>query len=125
MWTEHVLNGFVDEMSRHLSGGSLVIYDGDGTFTEPLVRIVLPVPAFPIAEGAKTVARALPPSVIDRTGEARRAQLLTATGEVLANLTVKATDAVDADEADVLVDRTDFHRGGICQVSQISLRLQR
>lgn len=130
--TEQARNTFVDDLTHRLAGGELAIYEGPlpasptdsvPTFKEPLVRLHLPAPAF--APAVKGSAEGYPMEVapILATGEASWARLTSAKGEVVADLVVTAIDAKNVRDADVIVDRTDFHRGGKCTVTHFALRL--
>ncbi len=123
--SEQTINAIVDDIGLRLNGGQLRIFESApaGAFSEPLVALQLRSPAFPPAVGGR--AAALPPqkAEIARTGEASYGELVTASGEVLATLVIAATNSPEARYADVLADRTDFHRGGMCEVVSIVLRL--
>lgn len=120
--TTATVNRIVDDLASRLNGGALVIYNGS---QNELVRVPLDSPAFESAVDGIAVAIDLPESVILATGEGSRAQWQTAQGEGLADLVVRGVDAEDADAADVLLDRTDFQRGGMCSVSRATLSLKR
>lgn len=123
--SEQTVNALVDDIGFRLSGGQLRIFASPptGTFTEPLVSLQLRTPAFPPAVDGR--ATALPPqkAEIQQTGEATYGELVTASGDLIATLTVASRDTDAAREADVVADRTDFHRGGFCESVSIVLRL--
>lgn len=119
---EKTANRIVNELAARLNGGALVIYNGS---QDELVRMPLESPAFESAVDGVAVALELPESAIIATGNASRAEWQTAQGERLADLVVRAVDADDADTADMLLDRTDFQRGGLCIVSRATLSLPR
>lgn len=111
----------VNTTASQLTAGSLVIYGDDEG--QPLVVIPFQTPAFNLAADAHAVALDLPATLIQASGRATRAQLVTAEGQLVATLTVKAQDDRDVADADVLVDRTDFQRGGMCAIGRVVLRL--
>lgn len=123
--SESIINGLVDDLGRRLNGGQLRIFEAApaGPFTDPLVSLQLRSPAFPAASGGRAVAYMPQRAEIARTAEATYGELVTAAGEVVATLSVAATNSPEARYADVLADRTDFHRGGYCESVSIVLRL--
>ncbi len=123
--TVDVVNGVLDQIATSLNGGALVFSTVEGAFQQELVRIPLPSPAFTKAFDGQALGHALPEMPIAVTGEAATARLETAAGHVVADLTMRTEDAADAAMADVLVDRTDFHRGGICRVAPLVLTMSR
>lgn len=131
--TVAMANRLIGELAYQLNAGSLVILDGarpskpDASlaFQPVLVSIPFQTPAFADPVDGAAVAHDLPPQAIAVSGDAGFAQLHTATGQVVADLTVRAVDAQDADQADLLLERTDFQRGGLCTISRLTLRLPR
>lgn len=123
------LNGLVNDFAARLQAGSLAIYAGDrplvpgATTADPLVVIPLGSPAFPLAVDGLAVQASLPPAVIDRSGEASWAQLLTMHGEVVADVRVRSLSDPTATEADLVVDDTDFRRGGLVSLARLTLSL--
>lgn len=130
--SEATVNRLIDTMGASLDGGALVFYDGrpprpSEALEDPaeLVRVLLPVPAFHPAEAGKATSHDLPDTLVGDTGEARWARLLTSGGLVVADLVVRAQEAPDRASADILVDRTDFHRGGVCRLQPLILTMPR
>jgi hypothetical protein len=123
--SEKTVNAVVDDLGARLSGGQLLIFESvpTGVFAEPLVALQLRSPAFQPASRGRAVAMTPQKAEIARTGEATYAELVTAAGEVLATLAVAAANSEAARDADVIADRTDFHRGGMCESVSIVLRL--
>jgi len=123
--SDTTVNAVVDDIGARLSGGQLRIFESKpaGAFSEPLVSVQLRSPAFQPASRGRSVAVPPQKAEISRTGEATYAELVTAAGEVLASLVVAAASSEEARNADVLADRTDFHRGGMCESVSIVLRL--
>jgi hypothetical protein len=123
--SEKTINAVVDDLGMRLNGGQLRIYESapSGAFAEPLVSLQLRSPAFPPATGGRAQALVPQKAEIKKTGEATYGELVTAGGEVLATLAVASTTSPEAKYADVLADRTDFHRGGYCESVSIVLRL--
>lgn len=123
--TEALVNEIVDDVAARLNGGTLRIFEAPPTaaFSAPLVSLQLGNPAFHPAKGGKTSVVSLAKAQIDQTGEASYGELVTVTGDVLATLAVASKDAADVRDADVVADRTDFHRGGFCEALSVVLRL--
>jgi hypothetical protein len=129
---EKTLNGLVDDLTLRLAGGTLALYPGGPpaspqddlpVFKDALVVVTLRTPAFHPAVGGRAMGLPLETAGIRATGEASWGRLSTSSGEAIADLVVSAADSPDVREADIVVDRTDFHRGGICAVSSMLLRL--
>lgn len=130
---EATLNGLVDDLSLRVAGGVLRIYGEDvarvppqtplSTFTEPLIELALRLPAFQPAIAGKAIGLPVDATTIAKTGHATWARLFTAAGEVVADFTVAAIDAENAEQADVLVDRIDFQRGGLLTTLSMVLGL--
>lgn len=114
---DRLVNTFADA----LSGGRLVVYAGNSP--EPLALQPFDSPAFPPAVYGVAVTEELAPSFILKTGEARLAELQTASGDVLALVAVRRFDDPKAEAGDVLVDRTDFHQGGLLTLARVTLTL--
>lgn len=121
-------NWLVDRVANRLNGGTLAIYAGSlplEPLTEsaqaPLVELRFASQAFYPAEQGLAEAYDIQPAVVRTTGEAGWAQLVTSTGEQVGDVRVRAVDALDVELGDVLVDRTDFHRGGLCEVGRVTL----
>jgi hypothetical protein len=129
--TEDTVNGLVDGLASKLAGGRIGFYAGSPpnspTVSVPifqeLVVLRLASPAFRPAVGGRATGLIPEPSDIRDTGEVAWARLSTATGEPVADLVVASPTSAEAKEADIIVDRTDFHRGGKCTVSSMALRL--
>jgi hypothetical protein len=121
--TVETANVMVDAMTARLNGGSLRLYDGRGAFPTLLVSVPFGSPAFAPALLGVAAAYQLNPTPALASGEVQAAALVTATGAVVAMLTVRAQDATDAAQADALIDRTDVQRGGLCTVGSIVLTL--
>lgn len=111
-------NWLVDRAAGRLNSGTLTIHP-----ESDLVLVAIPFQreAFQPAENTVAVANPLPETVVSASGEARRATLATSTGEVLAEVAVRAVDDPDVQQGDVIVDRTDFHRGGRCVLERVTL----
>lgn len=127
-----VLNRLVETLATECAGGTIAIYDGDPpsspldpvpTFRDPLVSLRFQSPAFSPAKDGRALAKILEPQGIANTGEASWARLAGDDGDVKADLIVRSKDSPEAREADIVVDRSDFHRGGICTLSSVVLRL--
>lgn len=123
--TEETVNQIVDGLGARLNAGFLAFFASPASVLQPLVLIPLGSPAFHAAQAGIAEAQDLPSTVIERTGEARLAQLLTATQTAIATLTVKGQDDPDRNQADVILDRTDFHQGGMVTISRCLLRMPR
>jgi hypothetical protein len=121
--TVDTANVMVDAMTARLNGGSLRLYDGRGAFPTLLVSVPFGTPAFMGADNGIAVAHAVPPTPALVSGEVQAADLVSASGAVVAQLTVRAQDALDAAQADAVIDRTDVQRGGLCTVGAIVLTL--
>ncbi len=115
--TMETRNRLVDEMAGLLAGGELVLSSPD----VQLVRI--PLPGFGPAVSGIAVSEDLPDTVIQQSGDATTAMLVSADGIAIADLVVRAQDAEDVKTADVVLDRTDFQYGGICRVQAILLTI--
>lgn len=126
--SSYATNRLVDEAAALLDAGSLRIYESgpSASLREALVSVPFQSPAFgPSDEQGQAIAHELPATPIALTGEARWGEFVTATGTVFGDLKVRAVDADDAADADVVLDRTDFHRGGLCTIARVVLRLPR
>ena len=118
----------LDYFAAQLNGGALELYDGPMpgddealAFQPLLAKHVLETPAFTPSLNVRVTAYGFPnQTVILATGEARWARLVKGS-LVVANLTVGLKQADPADDPDVILDRTDLQRGGICRVDQLSL----
>ncbi len=120
-WTPAAVDRIVDDFAARLRRGWIVMYASrpDGQ-TPPLVR--QPLAGFAPAVDGLAVALDLSPSQIDRDGTARWAELLATDGEVLAVVRVRSVEEqAQADPGDVLVDRTDFHQGGLLTLARVTL----
>lgn len=112
----------VDRFASRLNAGRLAIYSSLPPVNgQPLVVLEFQANAFQPSKGTVAEAYPLQPAIVMASGEARTALLMTGSGEVLADVRVKTVDATDAEIGDVLVTRTDFHRGGLCEVGRITL----
>lgn len=118
-----VVDRFVNEAAALVDAGAIRVYDATGV--DLLVEIQLPVPGFVPAVNGRAHVAEIPPAVIALTGEAASATLVTASGQVVAELTIRDANASDADLADLVFDRLDFHRGGRCTVSALVLTMPR
>ncbi len=118
--TPSVASALLTTFTRPLSGGSIEIYAGSppSGIQDRLTSIPLARPAFAVNEQGHAVALGVLSSVILVSGTAGWAQLLSGDGEVVADLTV-GTDS----GSDLVVDRTDFQRGGTCTLDAVTLRL--
>jgi hypothetical protein len=124
-------NRLVNEMAMRLTGGALVVFSGTRPttpetalgFQQELARVQ--VASFALAETAVAVLDPIPETVIAVSGEASWAQWQTSSGEVLADVLVRAVSDPDANDADMLLDRTDFQRGGLLMLSRATLSLPR
>lgn len=129
--TVDIVNGQVDHLAAKLNGGTLVFYTGSRpeSITDALelqlelVRLALPSPAFRKASDGEAISHPIAATPIVVTGDARWARLLTAAGVIVADLLARTQNEPDAGQADAIVDRTDFHRGGLCRVAPIVLKL--
>lgn len=124
------LNRIVNDLASRLDGGLLAIYDGasftdPSSFLDPLVVVPLPSPAFDAAVDGQAISFELAPADTIRTGEAGTARLVTAAGDVIADLSVRARSDQNADLADIVLDRLDLHRGGRVVTGQIVLVMPR
>lgn len=108
----------VDRVAQRLNSGTITIRQVD---TLPLVSFDFQADAFQPAVQAVALANTLQPSVVSATGRAAFADLATSTGEVIAEVSVRSAEDPDAEEGDVIVDRTDFHRGGVCVLERVTL----
>lgn len=126
------VNRVLDAAGIMLSNGVLQFYAGNFPPTrgaqnvgEPLVEIPLLYPAFEPAVDGRAMGHELMPMPVAVTGDAGWARLLSHQGDIVADLTVRQADAPDADTADIVVDRIDFHRGGLCRVAPLVLTMSR
>ncbi len=113
----------IDRVAQRLNAGTITILAAGDADDGVLVSIPFQSPAFEPARNAVAVSHDLPPSVNVATGEARRAQLATSTGEVIADVPVRSVDDPNSDPGDVILDRTDFQRGGVCTLTRVTLAL--
>lgn len=110
-----------------LNEGHLEIYAGarlehpDAPLELQIRLVSLTLPAFSNPVAGSTMGRDIGPSAIEVTGEARFAILLAPDGERLADLTVNTRE--EEPTADLLFERTDFHRGGPCTIALLALTL--
>lgn len=123
-------NDQVNALAARLDGGSIEFYTGappgtpeDDWTAELLVSIPLPAPAFHHAQDGRAISHDLPATLILVTGEARWGRFVTSQGEVIGDMLARTPDAPDVEQADAIFERTDFHRGGLCAVSVVVLRL--
>ena len=65
---------------------------------------------------ARAVSVALPDAEIVVTGDARWARMVTAAGRPVADVRV-VEEGQPAGEADIILSRTDLHRGGILRLA--------
>lgn len=121
----HQAQAFADRLrfgSVRLYGGSPPASPGSATFAEALATLPFGDAAFS-ARGTELVADRPVMGVATRSGDAMWAELLTAGGVVIADLMVRASDAVDAELADIRLDRTDVQRGGEVTLTNLVFRL--
>lgn len=127
-----VINDLVNDLGFKLSGGSLEIYDDTPPaspktalplFRVPLVVIPLGAPAFEPAIDGRAQGILGNPVTIQATGDATWARLKDALGNTIADIDIRAVDAEDAHEADLMMDRIDLHRGGRLATGGMTLRL--
>jgi hypothetical protein len=118
--TADIADELVNTLAERLSGGRVAFYDEDGVL---LARVPLPSPAFHDANDGRAISRDLPSTTILATGDARTGQFVTSRGVVVGTFLARRPDEPDADRADALFDRTDFHRGGTLDIPLITLTL--
>ena len=116
--------------SAPLNAGRLEIYDGlaptlvsdDASFQTLLVALPLESPWYEINAAGILIALGFPVTAqIQMTGDAKWARLVTASGEVEALLSVGT--AADDPVPDVVLDRLDLQRGGLCTLDHLRLTL--
>ena len=117
---EAAADWLIDRFCSRLNNGMLVIYEGADLI---LTEFQFQAQAFTPAVAGVAEANPLPATIVLATGEATRAQLITSSGEALAEVAVRAMDAPDAELGDIFVDRTDFHRGGTCVLERVTVSL--
>ena len=99
-----------------LENGVLEILDATRDAAFPGVLVTAQMPDLAV-RGNQLLASTFAPATILATGEAKAARLLTAAGVHMADLTL------GTEHADVLMDRTDCQRGGVCTISSLTLTL--
>jgi hypothetical protein len=112
--------------ASRLNAGSIVIYPvnpATNPLTEPLIIVRFASPAFRPAVEGRVLAHDLTQTPVIRTGEAKFAELVTADGEAIGDARVRAVDDVEATNGDILLDRTDFQRGGMVTLASVTLSL--
>jgi hypothetical protein len=124
-------NDLLDYLAHQLDAGTLTIHEGKKpasplvdlpTFLDPLAVLSFRSPAFSPAMNGKARATELS-SIVLRSGTATWGRLANA-GQTVADYVIKASTDPDADEADLLMERTDFHRGGPVVISSVTLKLK-
>lgn len=116
----------LEDFATRLNAGAIVIYAANPStnpLAEPLIEVPFQSPAFQPVDNGRVEAFELQPTLILRDGDARWAELVTANGEAISDVSVRAIDAKDAEEGDILVDRTDFRRGVLCTLTRVTLTL--
>lgn len=113
-------NRLVGQMAAWLDGGSIVFLDGipGRRNANRLVELPLPIPAFLPEKNGEALALEIPTVLAILSGDISWAQLVSPTGEILANLTV-----ADTPGADLTLNRLDVQRGGEFTLSALVLRL--
>lgn len=122
--TTQAQDGWLTDLAQRFDGGTLRLLEA-GTLGVVLVEIPFDSPAFEPAISGKALARALPATVVTATGDVARAQVVSASGDAIADLVVRLLGALDEFEGDLILDRLDVQRGGICEIQSLVLRLPR
>lgn len=124
------VNAQLDILAASLDGGAVEFYEGDppsdvdgGEDAELLARVPLAAQAFFPAIDGRAISRDLTPTTIMATGTARWGRFVTSAGITVGDFLARAAEDPDASEADAILERTDFHRGGLLTVPLIILRL--
>ena len=125
------LNGQIEQFIASLDRGTLELYSGSmpspyaETFPDLLVSLPLKAPAF-VADGSGMAEINGPiESLVLRTGELGWGRLIDARSRIIADVVIKASGSEDVETADLVVNRTDLQRGGLCIVDQLTLTLPR
>ncbi len=128
--TMETVNAQLDILAASLDGGSVEFYEGPMPpdvemfpAGELLARVPLSSPAFSPAINGRANSRDIAPAVIGATGVAQWGRFVTIAGVTVGDFLARTADAPDAKEADAILERTDFHRGGLLTVPLIILRL--
>lgn len=117
-------NSLLEQLVADLASGQLRIYEREPSGSQsPLVSIPLGPDAFGQPSAGQVTSKALPAAVIEVSGQAGWADLVSRDGTRIGALIVRAMDARDVRSADLILDRVDFQRGGICQIDSITLQL--
>lgn len=115
-------NGIVDDFAAKLTDGFLAIYEHEPVpETQEVPLVVQPLAGFQPADQRVAVSHELSPTVIQRTGTAKWAQLVSSTGEVFSIVRVRQMDDPQAEAGDVLVERLDFHQGGLLTLARLTV----
>jgi hypothetical protein len=117
---EAAADWLIDRFCSRLNSGTLVIYSDS---ERVLAQFQFQAQAFLPAVNRVALANDVPPTVASASGDAVRAQLVTSLGEAIAEVPVKDMNATDVELGDILVERTDFHRGGTCVLGRATLSL--
>lgn len=125
IFTISMANWLVDRFASRLNGGRLAIHNSVAPVVgqPPLVELAFKANAFQPADGTVADAFPLEPAIVMQSGHAQSAALLMANGDLVATVPIKLVDAPDAEIGDVLVTQTELQRGGLCQVSRITLSI--
>lgn len=130
--TAPTVNDLLDALGVHLNGGTLTVFNGSPPDAPdqpsgdvPLAVVTFPSPAFHPASDGRAVSLPIDRTVVLETGDARWGQLTRSDGSILGDVVIRAMDDPDADEADLLANRTDFHRGGPVTLGPLTLKLPR
>lgn len=118
--TEPTAAALLEAFARLIDGGTVDIYSGSPplVFQAKLASIPLGHPALVVTDRGLAVGMGPLSSVVLATGEAGWAQLVSQREETVAELT-----AGTAPGNDLVLERTDFHRGGQCTITDLTLRL--
>jgi hypothetical protein len=118
--TPDTVNELLNDLAATLAGGWVDFYSDEQVL---LAQVALPDPAFHEAIDGRAISRDLQTTAILATGDARTGQFVTSRGVVVGTFLARRPDEPDADRADALFDRTDFHRGGTLDIPLITLTL--
>lgn len=112
----------LEQFGARLDGGTLTILSG-GQPADQLAIVRFEAVAFQPPSDGRMIAHDLSPTMILASGEARLGLLSTVDDEPLALLTVRSPLDPDAANADVVLERTAFVKGGLCAITSLSLTL--